>query len=393
MDWRIPAGLLTAALIGLALYSTTGFSAGRPDVFYLSDAFLHGTAMLHRQMGPWDVIPWQDGWYLPFPPFPSIFFMPLMVVISPEQATGWEAVINCSLAALDAALVWWLASRIGVERIRDRVWLAVLLMLGTDMWWVVVRGGVWHTGHLIATMLTLAALIECFGRRRPLLIGLLAGAAFLTRPPVVFALLFYAYVLTRNRSVKTGAGRRSIARDWFVLGLGLAPSIAFYFWYNQIRFGSPMQSGYDLALLPQWLADLRAQGLFSIEHLSRNWDYFMLRLPQQIDVFPYFRPDSHGNSLLFTSPALLLGLWAGWRRSVSWALALTFAAIMLPNLLYYGGGWYQFGFRYALDAIPFLLVLCALALRRRSASLFWWGVLAFCVCVNAGGIWWCYQGF
>ena len=109
--------------------------------------------------------------------------------------------------------------------------------------------------------------------------------------------------------------------------------------------------------------------------------------------FPFFKPDSHGNSILFTSPGLLLALWAGWRRAMPWALALAVVAIMVPNLLYYGGGWFQFGFRYALDAIPFALVLCALALRRRSASLMWWAVLAFCVFVNAGGAWWAYQGF
>jgi hypothetical protein len=393
LDWRIPIGLAAAAVIGLILYMTTGFNAGRPDVFYLSEAFLHGTAMLPQKMGTWDVIPWQGGYYLPFGPFPSIMFMPLMVFISPEQAKQWEAVINSGLAALDVALLWWLAARIGVERIRDRVWLVVLLALGTDMWWVVVRGGVWHTGHLVATMLTLMALIECFGRRRPLLVGLLAGAAFLSRSPVIFGLLFYAWVMTRDRDVATRSGRLTIVRDWFVLGLGVAPSIAFYFWYNQVRFGSPLESGYELALLPAWLEALRDQGLFSLSHLGRNWNYFMLQLPQRIDTFPFFRPDSHGNSILFTSPALLLALWAGWKRAMPWVLGLTFVAVMLPNLLYYGGGWYQFGFRYALDAIPFALVLCALALRRRSASVFWWGALAFCVFVNAGGAWWAYQQF
>jgi hypothetical protein len=242
-------------------------------------------------------------------------------------------------------------------------------------------------------MLTLMALIECFGRKRALLIGLLAGAAFLTRPPVAFAVLFYAYMLTRDRSVKTGAGRRAILRDWFLLGLGLLPSIAFFFWYNQIRFGSPLQSGYELALLPEWLQDLRNQGLFSLSHLARNWNYFALSLPDPYPSFPFFKPSANGNSILFTSPALLLALRNNWRSALPWALALGFVAVLLPNLLYYGGGWYQFGFRYALDAVPFLLVLCALALRQRGASLFWWGVLAFCVFVNAGGAWWAYNVF
>ena len=71
----------------------------------------------------------------------------------------------------------------------------VLLGFSTAIWWVTTRGGVWHTGHLIATFLTLCALIETFGRRRPLLLGLLGGAAFLTRAPLAFALPFYALVI------------------------------------------------------------------------------------------------------------------------------------------------------------------------------------------------------
>ena len=70
---------------------------------------------------------------------------------------------------------------------RDRLALALLLGFSTQIWWVTTRGGVWHTGHLVATILTLLLLIELFGKRRALLMGLLVGAAFLTRAPVAFA--------------------------------------------------------------------------------------------------------------------------------------------------------------------------------------------------------------
>ena len=38
--------------------------------------------------------------------------------------------------------------------------LAVLFGFSTQILWVTTRGGVWHTGHLIATILTFACLIE-----------------------------------------------------------------------------------------------------------------------------------------------------------------------------------------------------------------------------------------
>ncbi|HEY6058662.1 MAG TPA: hypothetical protein VIV06_11555, partial [Candidatus Limnocylindrales bacterium] len=134
--------------------------------------------------------------YVPFAPFPAIVFMPLMVLISPATAHAWEPLINGALAAADVGLAWLLAGRLGVRSLVDRFWLVVLLGLSTPIWWVSTRGGVWHTGHLIAVMLTLGALIEAWGRRRPWLLGLLGGAAFLTRAPLAFAVPFFAWVVT-----------------------------------------------------------------------------------------------------------------------------------------------------------------------------------------------------
>ena len=387
----IPLGIVVTIAAGIVFWYTAGFDAGRPDIFYLSNAFLHGQTGLSAPLGANDVIPWNGYFYVPFAPFPSIFFMPMMVFISPQTAHQYEPVINSILAAIDVGLVWAMARRLGVERRRDLLWLGLLLGFSTAMWWVTVRGGVWHTSHLIATMLTLLALIETFGRRRPLLIGLLLGAAFLTRPPILFAGFFFAYVLTFDRSIRTSVGRWKIARDWSWLVLGVLPSIAFFFWFNWVRFGSPLDSGYLEATLPPWLAAVRDQGLFSIAHLSQNWDYFMLHMPLVIPDFPWIKPDGLGMSILITSPGLLLALRADWRSRLSWGLAAAFVLVMIPVLLYYGGGWLQYGFRYALDAIPFAVALCATVLARRRAGWLWWLALAAGVVVNAIGVYWAYQ--
>ena len=36
-------------------------------------------------------------------------------------------------------------------------------------------------------------------------------------------------------------------------------------------------------------------------------------------------------------------------------------AVLIPTLLYYGGGWLQYGYRYFLDSVPFVMALCGLA--------------------------------
>ena len=68
------------------------------------------------------------------------------------------------------------------------------------------------------------------------------------------------------------------------------------------------------------------------------------------------------------SPGLLYAVRAPWRQSRTWWLAGAALLVLIPTLLYYGGGWLQFGYRYALDSIPFVWALCALAAAKRRAD-------------------------
>ena len=272
---------LGLAFVAATIYwlSNRFFDATRGDFFYLADAFLHGHVWLpmSERLGYQDVIVRGDVIYVPFAPFPAIVFMPIVAVFGPVVADQWETGINAALAASTVGLAWWFAGRAGVRSLVDRFFLVALLGFSTQIWWVTTRGGVWHTGHLIATILTLACLIELWGSRRAWLIGLLAGAAFMTRAPLAFALPFYALLLAGDRIWEP---RRWPWRTWIELVIGFLPMLAFFFWYNAARFGSPLESGYGLALLPDWLEAQRRQGLFSTSHIAMNVDYLFLHMPR-----------------------------------------------------------------------------------------------------------------
>jgi hypothetical protein len=392
--WVVPA-VATALVVGsffVFLLSARNFDATRPDFFYLAEAFLHGRLTI-PMLGPNDVVLAPGGGvYVPFGPFPAFVLLPLVAVIGPEQADRWQPIVNAAIAAADVGLAFWLAGRAGVTTIGTRLWLATLLGFSTAIWWVTTRGGVWHTGHLIATFLTLCALIETFGRRRPWLLGLLGGAAFLTRAPLIFALPLYALVVRPPEGEAPWWHPRSWPiRAWLAIGLGVLPSVAFFLWYDWARFGSPFESGYGLATLPEWLAAIRAQGLFSTVHLGMNLDYLFIHMPTPIPTFPFFQPDGLGMSILFTSPGLGLALLAPWRSGLARALGVTAVIVLIPSLLYYGGGWLQYGYRYALDSIPFVLALCALAAARRGLGWGWRLAIAFGFVVNLGGVYWAYH--
>ena len=398
-----------AAAVGVAIaitaaviywLSARSFDATRGDFFYLADAFLHGRVWLDVRLGYQDVILRNDHIYVPFAPFPAIALMPIVAVFGPVIADQWETGINAVLAASCVGLGWWFAGRVGVRQIGDRIWLVLLLGFSTPIWWITTRGGVWHTGQLIATILTLACLIELWGSRRGWLIGLLAGAAFLTRAPLAFAIPFYALLLAGDAIWEP---RRWPWRAWVGLALGVLPSLAFFFWYNAARFGSPLESGYGLALLPDWLEAQRRHGLFSTYHLKMNIDYLFLHLPKFSLSFPFLTPDGLGMSIVLTSPGLLYAALAPWRSSRVWWLALAALFVLVPTLLYYGGGWLQYGYRYALDSITLVWAICAvaaagIATQREKLGVdgpaidLGWRLLIFLgVLVGAGGVYWAYH--
>ena len=395
---RGPLAAVALMIVGFAIFwaSNHAFDAGRGDFFYLADAFLHGRTWLTSALGPSDNVVIGGRVYVPFGPFPAILLMPMVALFGPDQSDKWQPIVNAALAALDLGLCWWMAARLGVRSLVDRVWLVVLFGFSTQIWWVTTRGGVWHTGHLVATGLTLMALIELFGRRRPLIVGLLGGAAFLTRAPVLLALPIYALMLAPVDTA-IAAGRSAVNRwrpviiDWLYLALGFLPLAAFALWYNAVRFGSPFESGYALASLPDWLIALRNQGLFSISHLGMNIDYLFLHTPTRIDQFPFFKPDGLGMSILITSPGLFWAARASWMTRRSWLLLGALVLTLIPNLLYYGGGWLQYGYRYALDAIPFAMALCCIAAARHGVGWVWRLAIVFGVVVGAGGVYWAYH--
>ncbi len=373
------------------------FDAGRPDFFLLADAFLHGHLWLDV---PWrppinDIVVLDGRVYVPFAPFPAILFIPLVALLGVGQAIAIEPLVNAFLAGVDVALAWVVLGTFGVRRADHRLWLTVLFGFGTVLWNVTVRGGVWHTAEIVGMGCTLWALVETRRERpRAWLLGLLGGAGFLTRSTLLFALPYYAWVVAGRPTDLSGL-RRAV-RD----GLGPALQVALvalpfglvFLWYNWARFGSPLETGYELASLPPFLEALRAQGLFSIVHVPMNLDYLFLKGPDElIATPPFFVPSRLGMSVLLTSPALLVGLRSLRGSSEARVLALTGLLVLLPTLLYYGGGWVQFGYRYLLDSVPFWLALCAIWGARRGMGWLWQLGIVWSVAVNLGLVYWAFN--
>jgi hypothetical protein len=381
---------LATAAFGVFLSMTLIYPFRRADYFLLADALLHGRTWIEAQapsLPEWDLIQIHGHTYLPFGPGPALLVLPFVMVLGPLQANAWQPVIDSAIAALNVALLLLLVRRVQPSaRWNDAVWVVALLGLSLPMWWVTVRMGPWHFAQLAAVASMLVAVLELLGKRRPWLIGVAFGMAILSRITLVVAIPFVFAVLlfdAKRRGTKSAAIEAAVMAIFPLLALALTAG------YNALRFGSPLESGYALASLPPFLNGLRSQGLFSLSHVPYNLELMFLHLPVPAAAPFFLRPDGFGLTVALSSPGLALIIRAQWSRPlVRWAAA-TGIVVLVPSLLYYGGGWIQLGFRYLLDALPFIAVLAASAIRTPVRAP-WKVLIAFGVAVNLWGIAWGY---
>ena len=235
--------------VAFAAYWVIGFRAGAapPDFFLLADAFLHGRtwidpATLHA---PWDRIDLDGRTYLPFAPLPALVFMPLVALFGVPGTASAQPFINAVLAGTCVALGYAVIRRYDGGVLRDRLWVTALFAFSTPLVTITARGGPWHQGQLLATICSLAAILEAGGRRRGLLLGLLGGAGFLARAPVLLAIPLYIRAAATVGDARPGA--RSLVRAATRVAAGTLPALAFALWYNAARFGSVAESGYGIA--------------------------------------------------------------------------------------------------------------------------------------------------
>ncbi len=147
--------------------------------------------------------------------------------------------------------------------------------------------------------------------------------------------------------------------------------------YNFARFGSILETGYSYQILFPMTERARDYGLFSLIHLPGNLYYFLLHSPlpvfkdtiSHVLTYPYIKADPWGIGIFFTSPFLLYLFFFKYKNKLAKILLITSLAIAISILLYYGIGYIQFGYRYALDFLPLLFFLFMILYREKKSEL------------------------
>ncbi len=354
---------VVVALILAGVYLGLGPSIAFPDRFaWLADAWVRGEWTVTVQGFPDELIPAAEAgrYYVAYPPLPAVMLIPLRAAFG--ASFGSRAACRC--ACIAAVLIFGgMLSRLRQRDIGPRLskldwylWVFAL-GLGTAVWDSATWAGDWHYAHAVALAFFMAALREYFGARRWWLIGVLLGPAMLARPTVAFTGAFFLLAAIDKPISK------QLPRSRVLLIVGPLLAVGSLATYNVLRFGNPLDFGYDrMTLRDEGLALMNAYGQFNPIYTPRNLFWFFLAPPAPTSdgAFPFLSYDPHGLSVLIASPMFLLvavALWRQGRQRIVWSSLVGIALCLIPLLMYFNTGFAQFGHRFSMDYLPLLMLL------------------------------------
>jgi hypothetical protein len=162
---------------------------------------------------------------------------------------------------------------------------------------------------------------------------------------------------------------------FLLLPIGI--SLAMLFLYNYFRFHSFFDQGYTTQHLSNpYLQANRTKAIWGLIHIPANLYYFLFRGPDavfvpntQILTYPFLKINGWGMSIFFTSPMFLWIAKAPFRKKEVFLASITSLLIALSIFGYYGIGFDQFGYRYAIDFYPFLFIILLYAVHKRTSVL------------------------
>lgn len=337
------------ALVCAAAY--VGFGWGTLTVYdyygRLAEAFVHGRFWLETDPS-WlnELLSCGEGrWCVAYPPLPAVLAIPFLVF----GTAAAQGLVSQLTGGLSAGVLYLALRAYGAPRVVALAG-AALSAFGTTLLFSSADGRAWYAAHSVAMLFTSGAFLVAARGGAPWLLGALVGLAALARLPVAAATPALALLLAHR------AGRPFLPILARVVVGGL-PFLAIYVGYDLLRWGSLSDSGYVRLAVGDTFFD---HGLFSLAYLPRHLYAIFMEPPDLVPGVPWFlRPRFVGMSLFLTTPAFLFvfsGLQHARDRAVA-AVAAAAGLALLPDVLHATVGFAQLGYRFSIDAQPFLVAL------------------------------------
>jgi hypothetical protein len=368
IDVRIAAGI---GILGAAAYLAFGWGTETVYDYYgrLAQAFTVGRWWL-PDAPPWlnELVSCGPGrWCVAYPPLPAALTIPFL----PLGSTALAQSVMARVAGGASAGALYLGLRAyGAPR-----WVALAgtaaSALGTTLLFSSVDGRSWYAAHAVAMLFGSVAFWLAARGGPGWAVGAAIGLAALARLPFAAATPALALLASRRAGTPYVTALRQIV-------LGGVPLAVVYLGYNVVRWGSV----FDLGYVRLTEGDVFfSHGLFSPLYLARHLYAIFLEPPDLVEGTPWFlRPHWVGMSLFLTTPVFLwafAGLREVRRSTAVAATALAALLALIPDVFHGTIGFQQFGYRFSIDAQPFLVALAVTGdavaggvWRRRPSALF-----------------------
>jgi len=346
--------LVLLILFYILLYSVIGqgyFSHSDYDSYTRQAAcWWEGRASLPENV-PWlEIAEYEGEFFVSFPPFPSVVQFALYPVFGMNMP---DNLIN-TLFGIGAFVFVYLALRRKQYSELYSAILALLMTLGSNLFYLSVTGWVWFSAQVQAFFFCALCVYLIFSERKIAWYFSFAalGAAFACRPFQIVYFPLILYLLYKNIYDGKGFVRTILSCVKYVLPLVLIGALTAA--YNYVRFDSFFEFGHN------YLPEFASEPQFSFNYIGSNF-LEILKLPKIVDGS--LMPPKFNGTLFFLVNPVYVMLAISWFRQKRGAkqriyllcLILHFVLMLSHRTM---GGW-QFGARYLVDMIPFMIVIIA----------------------------------
>jgi len=354
---------------------------------HLAAAFLQGHTYLTAPSATHDLAYFNGHWYVPFPPLPAMVMTPFVAAIGVDSFN--VAVFIAAVGAIAMGCLFGIFATmavIGWTRLTNtgNITLTATFAFGSIVWYMSTTSNVWFVAQVTTFAFVMIAMLAAIRGYHPAIVGSALGLAVMGRPHVVLMLSLLIAIAKRR-------GERSLVQWSLTLLLPVAFATLGLTLYNYARFGDAVEFGYQYALADGPLKqDFQTFGQVSLHYLPRNLYATFVALPHWNRRVGFWTPDGNGMSVFLAMPFLLFAAPPSTRAGslIVNAAWLAVAGGLVPPLIYYNTGWYQFGPRFLLDVMPALAVLVAFGVRN-GISVRFVTIAAASIAINAAGTaWW-----
>ncbi len=368
-------------LITLTVYvlSFRGEGASWNYFVLLSDALMHGR-LYFLSNPPWlnELVFWGGHYYTVFPIMPAVLLMPFVAIFG---TSFLQPIASILIGSVNVALSYSVFQKV-LHKKDLAIWMSVLFAFGTIHWYHTEVGSAWYFAQVTSLFFIWLFLLESFTKARLFVLGLLLSCSYLARLPTILG-IFFVLIFFYERFFILEKRRFQIKfQNLFFLFCGLLPGLLINALYNYLRFNSIFDVGYEILLAKDpW----HPYGVFSLKYVLPRIKEFFLAMPTLSSKPPYIIPSLYAMAFWLTTPAVVLAFFTKFKNKLVIACWVSILLIAIPSFAKGANGFTQFGFRYSLDYLPFLLIIMGLGVGNKIR---WWAkfLIIISIAINFWGV-------